>query len=184
MQGRPSPLMAWCISPCFRIPPVFSDPAENFQNFTFSQKFFHFHPPKFLMTFFVSGRHHQFPNFPDIFPASIYFLPVSLKLLFLPCFYKFLPCFRKIHVFLHALRAFCFPLLWPWCIYAWHNAHTGHPWLHGNYLRHFHIKYSLLLVIRVICIGFYTICSLPYFIDVTKPQTALQLIITTGPCLD
>jgi len=31
-------------------------------------------------------------------------------------------------VFLHTLRIFRSPLVWPWCIYASYNAHTGRPW--------------------------------------------------------
>jgi len=29
------------------------------------------------------------------------------------------------YVFLHILRVFSIPLVWPWCIYASHNARTG-----------------------------------------------------------
>src|SRR6218665_2730060 len=54
----------------------FSDSVENFTNFTFSQKIFNFHPPKFLMTF--------------------------LLLLFPPTFLNS-PSFRKIYVFFYML---------------------------------------------------------------------------------
>src|SRR6218665_1396480 len=63
--------------PVSDFPPIFekfSESVENFQNFTFSEKFLDFHPPKFLMTFFS---------------------PVVSQKLFFPPF-KNSPCFRKI----------------------------------------------------------------------------------------
>ena len=34
-------------------PKILSDSVENFPDFIFSEKNFHFHPPKFLMTFLL-----------------------------------------------------------------------------------------------------------------------------------
>jgi len=52
-QGRPSPLRLWCIFPPVSDFPSnfrkFLDFLENFKNFL---KISHFHPPKFLTTFF------------------------------------------------------------------------------------------------------------------------------------
>jgi len=83
--------------PLFQIPSVsekFPDSVENFPAFTFSRKFFDFHPPKFLMTFF--SLQPQISNFP---PLSIHF----------PLFrqsYSFRPTFQNFPLFSANLRAF------------------------------------------------------------------------------
>jgi len=89
--------------PVSDLPPYFSKifRLENFQNFTFPEKFFHFHLPKFLMTFFS----HR----PQIFPVSVHFPPCFAKLLFPPTLKNFLPVFQKFTCFLHTLCLFRFP---------------------------------------------------------------------------
>ena len=68
------PLRQWCISPCIRFPPTskkVSDSVENFKIFPilpFPYKFFQFHLPKFLMTFFSHWM--KILNFPPIFAIS------------------------------------------------------------------------------------------------------------------
>ena len=90
-------------------PPVSDFPLflTNFQTLwkilkmlPFPEKFFDFHPPKFLMTFF--SHRPQILNFPPVFP-------VSRKLLFPPTFTNFPPVFEKFTCFLHAFCVFRFP---------------------------------------------------------------------------
>ena len=66
--------------PCFwfpLFPNKFSGTMEKFSNFTFSQKIFNFHPPKFLMTFFVCHR-LQILNSLPIFTVSVQHFPLLL----------------------------------------------------------------------------------------------------------
>ena len=60
--------------PCFRFPPIFdkfSDSEENFQNFTFSRKFFRFSSAKISDDLFqLSTTNFEFP---PIFPVSVHF---------------------------------------------------------------------------------------------------------------
>ena len=51
----------------------------------------------------------------ELFPCFNSFSPYFGKF---PPYFTFPPWFRKIYVFLHTLRVFRFPLLFPWCIYA------------------------------------------------------------------
>jgi len=110
-QGRPSPSGHNAFSPCFRFPSLFS---KNFQTLwkifkilPFPEKFLDFHPPKFLMTFFLVID-HKFRIFPSIFPLSIHFPSVSRKLLFPPTLTN-PPCFRKIHRFFTYFMCISFP---------------------------------------------------------------------------
>ena len=111
-------------SPYFR--KYFQTLWKIFSILPFPDKFFDFHPQKFLMTFF--SHRPQILIFPPIFPVSVHFPPVSRKFLFPPYFYKFPPLFSKnSRVFTHLICVFRFPLLLRWCIYASHNARTGRP---------------------------------------------------------
>ena len=58
--------------------------------------------------------------FPPCFAKTFYFPPTFTN--FPPVFDKF-TCFYMLCVY------FVSPLLWPWCIYASHNARTGRPCL-------------------------------------------------------
>src|SRR6218665_1521365 len=82
-------------SPCFRFPPLFSTNFQTlwkiFKILPFPERFFDFHSPKFLMTFFS--------------------LLVSRKLLFPPYFHKFPPCFLKIHLLFTCFLCISFSLL-------------------------------------------------------------------------
>ena len=129
--GASIPLRPWCIFPPVSDVPLFQ---KNFRTFwqictilPFSEKFLDFHPPKFLMTFFVFSHPPQISNSP-LFSLFQYISPCFAKIILSPYFYKFSPCFRQIH--LHAfyiLYVYFSHLLWPWCIYASPNAHTGCP---------------------------------------------------------
>src|SRR6218665_3568144 len=92
-------------------PPVSDFPlfSKNFRALTkickilpFLEKFLDFHPPKFLMTFFLSHPPYFrcFSTFPLCF-AKIIISP--------PPFTNFPPCFTQIHLLLHTLRVFRFP---------------------------------------------------------------------------
>ena len=131
--------------PVSDVPPIFqkcSDSVKNFLNFTpFPEIFFHFHPPKFLMTFF---SHQIFPYFPC---DSVHF-PLFRKIIILPpAFINFPSVFQKFTCFLHSILYVYFvsPLLWPWCIYASPNARIGRLYsamrLSGPYFR-FHVFVS------------------------------------------
>jgi len=71
---------------------------------------------------------HKFWIYPYFYCFST-FPPYFEKIIISPYFSKFPPWFRKITCFF--LHTLCFsfpPLIWPWCIYASHNACTGRPW--------------------------------------------------------
>ena len=74
--------------------------------------------------------YHKF-RIPPIFAISIHF-PFLRKLFFPITIQNLPPVFVKFTCFLHNLCVFRFPLVWPWCIYASHNAHrsTGRLWWH------------------------------------------------------
>ena len=81
-------------------PPIFEkflDFLENLWNFPFPQKKSHFHPPKFLTTFFLVID-HKFRNFefPPCFACFTAFPPDSRKFLISPLFSKISPLFSKI----------------------------------------------------------------------------------------
>src|SRR6218665_696883 len=74
----------------------------------FPEKFLDFHPPKFLMIFFlvIDHKFRISPYFPCFGP----FPPVSRKLLFpLPTLTNFPPCFRKIHLLFTYFLCISFP---------------------------------------------------------------------------
>ena len=118
------------LSPVSDFPSVFE---KNFRlrgkisDFTFSYKLFSFHPPKFPMTFFCHWL--QILNLPTYFRCFTTFSPYKYfgKIIISPYLCKFPSDFAKPTCFLHTLCVFRFPLLWPWCIYASHNARTRSP---------------------------------------------------------
>ena len=99
-----------------------SDSVENFPTFS-TTIFFYFHPQKFLMTFFLVID-SKF-RIPPIFAVSVH-SPLSEKIIICLYFLKFPPDLVKF-TFFYILCVFHFPLVWPWCIYASHNARTGRP---------------------------------------------------------
>ena len=125
MQGRPSPLRQWCISPLFQISSLFltkfSDSAENFPNFTFSPNIFRFSSAKICDDLFLV-IHHKFRN-PPIFPVSIHF-PLFWEIFLSPYFCKISPYFAKFPsdfvkvTCLHTLRVFSH--------YFYHDAFMHH----------------------------------------------------------
>ena len=124
-QERPSPLRQWCISPCFRFFPLFpkqfSDSVENFPDFIFSQKMFRFfNPPKF----WISPYFRCVSTYPPYFEKIIVSFYTYAN--FPPDFVKF-TCFQYFRPYV-----FFVSLLWPWYIYASHNARTGLPWTYMN----------------------------------------------------
>jgi len=116
VRGVHPPLRPWCISPLFKISPLFSSDSKIFKILPFPGKFLDFYPPKFLMTFF--SHRPQISNSPLFFLFQYICPPVSRKLFFPPYFEKFPPCFRQIHLLFTYFTCISFPLLWPWCIYA------------------------------------------------------------------
>src|SRR6218665_3020779 len=109
-------------------PPVSDFPlfSENFQTlrkiFTilpFPEKFLHFHPLKFLMTFF--SHRPQISNSPPILAVSVHFSSVSRKLLFPPTLTNFPLCFRQINLLFTYFTCISFPP------YFDHDAFMHHP---------------------------------------------------------
>jgi len=93
--------------------PLFSKTiSDSLENFPFPVNFFDFHPPKFLMIFFLVIN-HKFRISPLFLPfISIYF----------PLLFKISTLFSlNLHWFFTYFMCFSFPLFWPWCIYASHN---------------------------------------------------------------
>ena len=95
-------------APCFRFPPIsekFSDFLEIFSILPFPERFLHFHPPKFLMTFFLVIDHKfrispLFSLFQFISPLfrENYSFPLLLQI--------FPPVLNKFTCFLHTLRVY------------------------------------------------------------------------------
>jgi len=75
------------------------------------------HPPKPVMHFSPIS---DCPSF-----QKIYVYENFKKFIISPYFRKFTSDFLEFVCFLHTLRVFRSPLLWPWCIYASYNARTG-----------------------------------------------------------
>jgi len=138
---------------CFKFPPQFQKffrlRGKFSQSHLFPQKFSIFMPQNFWWPYFSYWLNifnflpcfRYFNIFPSYFERENYYL-------FPPYFFKFPPWFRKFACF---LRTLCnFPhILWPWCIYASHNARTGRPcliivvWI-LQYLN----RYHTILIIR------------------------------------
>jgi len=98
VQGRPSPLRPWCISPYFRFPPYFRKCLRLSGKFYLFQKKFHFHPPKFLTTFFFFFLviHYKFRIPPYFASFSTFPHPDSRQFIISPYFSKFPPSYQKI----------------------------------------------------------------------------------------
>ena len=89
-------------SPLFQIsPPLFQKIFRTFWKFLtilpFPEKFLHFHPPKFLMTFFFFGHRPQISTSPPIFAVSVHF-PLFRENYSFPLLLQISPCFRQIHL--------------------------------------------------------------------------------------
>jgi len=123
-----------CISPCFRFPPPISVKIFRLRG-KFSQ--FHLFPQNFpifihqnFLPFLSSTRRLPILNFP-LFPLFQDIPPISQKFYYFPLLFQIPPDFVKFTYFLHTLCVFVSPLLWPWCIYASHNAR---PWTYWTLL--------------------------------------------------
>ena len=112
--------------------PLFSKNVQTlwtiFKILPFPEKFFDFHPPKFLMILFFC-YHQQISNFFPIFSVSVNFLPLFREnYYFLLTFTNTPPVFEKIICFLHTLCVFRFPptlTMMHLCIT--HDAFMHHP---------------------------------------------------------
>ena len=106
-------LRQWCV-PRFRFPflfmKIFQTPWKIFPISPYPIKFFR-------ICLLFSLKQYISP----IFRENYYSLPT---------FWNFQSWFPKIYVLLHTLRVFRIALVWPWCIYAAHNARTSTelPW--------------------------------------------------------
>jgi|SRR6218665_3606964 len=95
---------------------------ETFSNFTFSQKLFDFHPPKFLMSYFFVIDYKQILNFPPIFAVSVHFLLFRENYYF-PYFSKFPPEFVKFMFFTYFM-CFSFPPYFDHDAFMHHTMHV------------------------------------------------------------
>ena len=98
--------------PCFRFPPyfrkIFGLWGKFLQILPFPEKFLDFHPPKFLMTFFLVID-HKF-RIPPYFPwFNTFPLCFAKTIISIPTLTKFPPVLDKFTCFLYTLRAFHFP---------------------------------------------------------------------------
>src|SRR6218665_1937970 len=93
---------------CFRFPlfpKKFLTPWKISQILPFPEKFFNFHPPKFLMTFFRSSTtNFKFPPF-SLFQ---YIYPYFDKIILPPTFINFSPVFANLRFFTYFM-CFSFP---------------------------------------------------------------------------
>src|SRR6218665_3686441 len=100
--------------PLFQIYPLFSTNFFTFWKISkilpFPERISHFHPPKFLTTFFFSHR-PQISDFPHILPVLVHFPTDSRKFIIPPTFQNFPLVFNKFNSFLHTLRGFFPPTL-------------------------------------------------------------------------
>ena len=124
-QGRPSPPETMMhFPPCFRFPPylrkIFGLSTNFLHFYLFAKNFLTFIRQNFWWPFFKSSTTNF--EFPPCF-AKIILSPLLLQIS--P------PVLRKFTCFLHTLRVFFPPLLWPWCIYASPNARTGCPCIYA-----------------------------------------------------
>jgi len=94
IRGVHSPLRQWCISPCFR--------------FSLCLKFFDFHPPKFLTTFF--SRWLKFSNSPRCFLCFRTFSSLFRKNYF-PLLFHISPDFVQFTCFFTYFKCFSFTLV-------------------------------------------------------------------------
>ena len=81
--------------------------------------------------FHISSPHfRKFQSLGKFSPilAKWYISPCFRKFSIFPCVAKFPSDFVQFTCFKRALCVFCFPLLWPWCIYASYSARTGRLW--------------------------------------------------------
>ena len=110
-QGRPPPLRPWCISPCFRFTPLFSNNVQTlwkiFPILPFPEKFLDFHPKNFWWPFVFFSHQPQISNFPPVFAVSKHFPPISRKLFF-PTLFKLPPVFAKFTCCLHSCTLYVF----------------------------------------------------------------------------
>ena len=92
MQGRPSPLRKWFISPCFRFP-HFS--VENFHNFTSSRNNFRFSSSKISDDLFLFRENYYFTYFskypPDLVKLTCFYIPLI-------CIFRFPPSLTMMHL--------------------------------------------------------------------------------------
>ena len=115
IRGVHPPLRPWCIyPPCFRFPPYFR------KIFGLWGKFLYFHPPKFLMTFFLVID-HKFRISP-IFSLFQYIFPLFRKNFYFPLLWQIFPlCFTQIHLLFAYFTCISFPP------YFYHDAFMHHP---------------------------------------------------------
>ena len=130
IQGRPSPLRPWCISPLFPILPSvfenFSDSEGNFHNFTFSRKISWFSSAEISDDLFLVIDHKFWIS--PIFSLFLYIFPLFRENYYFPVPWEIFPLFSTNSPAFYTLYVyFVFPLLWPWCIYASPNARTYTP---------------------------------------------------------
>ena len=94
--------------PLFQISPYFRKIFRLWGKFSQFEKFLHFHPPKFLMTFF--SHRPQISNFAPIFPVSVHVPPCFAKIIISPPILTYFPdVLDTFTCFLHTLRVFRFP---------------------------------------------------------------------------
>ena len=110
-SGASIPLRQCCI-PGFRFPPYF-------------RKIFQFSSAKISDDLFWSLTTNV--EFPLYFCCFSTFPPYFQKIIISHYFCKFAPVFIKFMCFYILFLFFVSPLVWPWCIYASHNARTGRP---------------------------------------------------------
>ena len=143
MAGASITPVAMMHFPLFQIFPLFpkilQTPRQIVSVWPFPKIFFRFsHLPKSLMTFY--------------FTISSLFPPYFGKTIIFPLLLKFHPDFVNVHVFLHTLRVFRFPLVWPWCFYASHNARTGTPLITRTCYRLVITRFILIQILLEPCI--------------------------------
>ena len=126
----------WCISTYFRFPPLFWIFLILGINFLTFPKKMDVSSTKISDDPF-SSHWLWIPNFP-LFSLKTLHFPLFQDICYFLLLLKFsAPDFVKFTRLSHTLRVFRFPLVWPWCIYASHNARTGCPaaramrWRHG-----------------------------------------------------
>ena len=169
--------------PYFRFPPLFQKKCRTFWNIfpilPFPDKFLDFHPPKFLMTFFLVID-HKFRIFP-LFSLFQYISTLFRENYSFPLLLQIFPlCFRQIHLLFTYFTLIFSPLLWPWCIYASPNARTGRLCFGSSPRLYPHLQEIIFSLASIHSQLFWLFAALCSFMLATVSNTSTASCIISG----
>ena len=101
-------------------------------------------------------------HFP-LFSQFKYIVSLFLDNYYFPLRFQISSWFRKMYVFWHIFCVFRFPLVWPWCIYASHNARARRSWRQPKILKRLDIRQTFILYWLNAVIKYYNKIGAPYY---------------------